>query len=54
MLVRLGQFFADGHTVGTTEGVTLWSYLREPLLIFQTAALLEVSYLRACSRGIWY
>lgn len=43
VLVRLAQFFLDGHHVGTTQGVPLWSYLRDPLLLFQSAALLEVS-----------
>ncbi|ELR23688.1 tyrosine phosphatase, putative [Acanthamoeba castellanii str. Neff] len=42
VLVRLAQFFLDGHHVGTTQGVPLWSYLRDPLLLFQSAALLEI------------
>ena len=51
MLVRLAQFFLDGHHVGTTQGVPLWSYLRDSLLLFQSAALLEVSAAAPTSFG---
>ncbi len=51
VLVRLAQFFLDGHHVGTTQGVPLWSYLRDPLLLFQSAALLEVSAAASTSFG---
>jgi len=42
ILFRLGQFYADGNSPDRLVTKPLYDYLRLPLLIFQTAALLEV------------
>jgi len=42
VLVRLAQFFIDGHKVWPVPDASLWPYIRDPLLIFQTAAVMEL------------